>query len=132
MVNKEKVALMTRLALYEQGEGKTGLPMSKYYHSDYMALRLINSVIVTTLVYIMAVALIVLVNVEQFLEEVVTMDLQALGKNILIAYVVVLVINIVITYAIGNYRFKKHRKGLNEYNGNLKKLYYIDKEKKAR
>ena len=132
MVNEEKVALMTKLALYEQGEGKTGLPMSKYYHSDYMALRLINSVIVTTLVYIMAIALIVLVNVEALLEELVTMDLQQTGKNLLIAYLVVIAVNIVITYAVGNYRFKKYRKGLNEYNGNLKKLYYFGKDKKTR
>ncbi len=122
---------MTKLAIYEQGEGKTAFPMSKYYHSDYMALRLINSLILTTLVYAMVVGTILLVNVDAFLEELVSMDLKELGKSLLISYIVVLVINVVISYAVGNYRFKKHRKGLSEYNGNLKKLYYLDKKPKT-
>ena len=34
MLNEEKVRVMTKLAIYEQGEGKKYLPISKYYRSD--------------------------------------------------------------------------------------------------
>ena len=46
MLNEKKIALMTKMAIYEQGEGKKSFPMSKYYRSDYLSLRLINATIV--------------------------------------------------------------------------------------
>ena len=46
MLNEKKIALMTKMAIYEQGEGKKSFPMSKYYRSDYLSLRLIYATIV--------------------------------------------------------------------------------------
>ena len=34
MLNEEKIKIMNKLAMYEQGEGKKYLPVSKYYRSD--------------------------------------------------------------------------------------------------
>jgi hypothetical protein len=31
MINEEKVKIMTKLAMYEQGEGKKHLPISRYF-----------------------------------------------------------------------------------------------------
>ena len=31
MLNEEKIKIMNKLAMYEQGEGKKYLPVSKYY-----------------------------------------------------------------------------------------------------
>ena len=41
MINEEKVKIMTKLAMYEQGKGRKYLPVSKYYRSDYIGLALI-------------------------------------------------------------------------------------------
>ena len=101
MLNEKKIALMTKMAIYEQGEGKKSLPI---------------------------VGLAVLVNVEKLLDELVSMDLMKIGKNILIAYIVVIIFQTAMTYIVYSYRFKKYRKGLNEYNGSLKKLYAINKQ----
>lgn len=129
MLNEKKIALMTKMAIYEQKEGRKSLPMSKYYRSDYISLRIINTVIVTTIAFFLVVGLAVLVNVEKLLDELVSMDLMKIGKNILIAYIVVILFHIAMTYIVYSYRFKKYRKGLNEYNGRLKKLYAINKQK---
>jgi len=128
MLNEKKIALMTKMAIYEQGEGKKSLPMSKYYRSDYISLRIINTTIVTTIAFFLIAALAVLVNVEKLLDELVSMDLMKIGKNILIVYIVVIIFDVAMTYIVYSYRFKKYRKGLNEYNGNLKKLYAINKQ----
>lgn len=128
MLNKKKIALMTKMAIYEQGEGKKSLPMSKYYRSDYISLRIINTTIVVTIAFFLVAALAVLVNVEKLLDELVSMDLMKIGKNVLIAYIVVIVFHVAMTYFVYSYRFKKYRKGLNEYNGRLKKLYAINKQ----
>lgn len=129
MLDEKKVALMTKMALYEQGEGKKSLPMSKYYRSDYLSLRLINSTIVVTIAYAMIIGLGILVNFEQILEELVSLDLLKIGKHMLISYIAVVAVNAVMTYFIYGHRFKKYRKGLNEYNGNLKKLYAVSRQK---
>ena len=38
MLNEEKIKVMNKLAMYEQGEGKKYLPVSRYYRSDYIGL----------------------------------------------------------------------------------------------
>ena len=43
MLNEEKIKIMNKLAMYEQGEGKKYLPVSKYYRSDYIGLALIKN-----------------------------------------------------------------------------------------
>ena len=125
MLNEKKIALMTKMAIYEQKEGRKSLPMSKYYRSDYISLRIINTAIVTTIAFFLIAGLAVLVNVEKLLDELVSMDLMKIGKNILIAYIVVILFQTAMTYIVYSYRFKKYRKGLN---GNLKKLYAINKQ----
>lgn len=126
MLNEKKIALMTKMAIYEQGEGKKSFPMSKYYRSDYLSLRLINVTIVVTVAYLLVVAMVVLVNFESILENLVTMDLLKTGKYLLGSYIAVTLINGLITYFVSRCRFRKYRRGLNEYNGNLKKLYAMN------
>ena len=41
MLDLERIRQMTKLASYEAGEGKTYLPISKYYRSDFIGLALI-------------------------------------------------------------------------------------------
>ena len=55
MIKEDKVILMTKLAIYEQGEGKKEIPTSKYFRSDYISIRMIESFVSTTLVYILLI-----------------------------------------------------------------------------
>lgn len=128
MLNEEKIRLMTRLALYEQKEGKKDLPLSKYYRTDYLALKMINSTIVMTLGYILLLSTIVLIKIEELLSDIVNMDLAAMGRNILIIYVILFVVNMAATYFVSSYRFKRSRGNLNNYNSYLKDLYMIYKK----
>ena len=128
MLNEEKIRLMTKLALYEQKEGKKDLPLSKYYRTDYLALKMINSTISMSLGYIVLLATIVLIRVEELLLNLVNMDLAAIGRHALIIYVVLFAVNMAATYFISSYRFKRSRGNLNHYNGNLKDLYMIYKK----
>lgn len=128
MINEEKVALMTKLAAYEQGEGKKTIPQSKYYREDYVSLKMINTAIIVTLAYIMVLAMVVFVNVEKMMTQIANMDFIKLGKTVLTYYVIVFVVYMIIAYIVYSIKFKRVRNSLNEYNGNLKKLYAIYKE----
>ena len=128
MINQEKVALMTKLAAYEEGQGKKDIPQSKYYREDYISLKMINTAIVVTLAYILVLAMIVFVNVEKMMTQIANMDFIKLGKIVLTYYVIIMVVYMVISYIVYSIKFKKVRESLNEYNGNLKKLYAMYKE----
>ena len=49
MLNEEKIKIMNKLAMYEQGEGKKSLPVSKYYRSDYIELAMIPNYFLATI-----------------------------------------------------------------------------------
>lgn len=127
MINQEKVALMTKLAAYEQGQGKDNIPQSKYYREDYVSLKMINTAILVTAAYLMVLAMIVFVNVEKMMTQIANMDFVKLGKMVLTYYVIVFVAYMVIAYIVYSIKFKIVRKSLNEYNGNLKKLHALYK-----
>ena len=67
MINQEKVALMTKLAIYEENEGRKNIPMGKYYKDDYVSLHMVNTVIVATFSYVLVIAAIVFAHIEQMM-----------------------------------------------------------------
>ncbi len=133
MLNEDKIRLMTKLAIYEQNNGKKSIPVSKYYRSDYMSLKLINSSITVTVAYVIFLSLIVLANVEGFVESVVSpdMDILELGIKIVVGYGVVFLVNFVVSYIIYSKRFKGIREDLKKYNADLKQLYQMYKNEEA-
>ena len=61
----------------------------------------------------------------------VSMDLIAVGRNIIIIYVILFVINMIATYFIHSRKFKASRNKLNNYNSMLKELYNIYKKEEG-
>ena len=119
---------MTKLAAYEEGQGKENIPQSKYYREDYISLKMINTAILVTVAYLMILAMIVFVNVEKMMTQIANMDFIKLGQIVLVWYVVIFVVYMGISYIVYSIKFKRVRNSLNEYNGNLKNLYGLYKE----
>jgi len=128
MIKEDKVKLMTKLAIYEQGEGKKDIPTSKYYRSDYMSVKMIESFIATTIVYILIVVIGVLFNIDYLSENIVSLDLVALGKEIAIGYAVILIVLMIISYVVYSIKYKKIKKSLESYGEDLKTLYLMYKK----
>lgn len=79
MINEEKVKIMTKLAMYEQGKGRKYLPVSRYYRSDYIGLALIKNFFLVTIGYALIVAAVAVYFGEYLLENIHKMDLVTLG-----------------------------------------------------
>ena len=107
MINEEKVKIMTKLAMYEQGKGRKYLPVSRYYRSDYIGLALIKNFFLVTIGYVLIVAAVAVYFGEYLLENIHKMNLVALGAYIIIGYLVVLIVYSVLTYI--QYSVKYHR-----------------------
>ena len=133
MLYEEKIKIMNKLAMYEQGEGKKYLPVSRYYRSDYIGLALIKNFFLVTIGYCLILAGIAAYFGEYLVDNIHKMDLVAVGRNAVIGYVVVLVVFSVATYIQYSVRYHKAKKSVKEYYQELTQLnkIYSREEKKS-
>ena len=120
--------------MYEQGEGKKYLPVSRYYRSDYIGLALIKNFFLVTIGYCLILAGIAAYFGEYLVDNIHKMDLVAVGRNAVIGYVVVLVVFSVATYIQYSVKYHKAKKSVKEYYQELTQLnkIYSREEKKSR
>ena len=133
MINEEKVKIMTKIAMYEQGKGRKYLPVSKYYRSDYIGLALIKNFFLVTMGYVMAIAAVAVYFGEYLMENLHKMDLVSLGIYIIIGYVAALVGYSILTYIQYSVKYFKAKKSVKEYYTQLTELskIYTREEKRS-
>ncbi len=125
MLNEQRIRLMTRMAAYEEREGKKDIAISGYFRGDYISLQLLKSAIYATVGFALAVAMYVLYNIETFLEDFYKMDFVDFLKGILSKYCLVLSVYLVISYFVYSYRYKKAKHHVKQYNQLLKALMHM-------
>ncbi|MDE7157898.1 MAG: hypothetical protein K2O02_08180 [Lachnospiraceae bacterium] len=127
MLNEEKIRLMTKLALYEGKNGKKALSANKYFRNDYISINMINTVLTVSFAYLLGLVLWVVYKVDYFMQEITNIDLIALGKQVLIIYVIVLIIFLFISYVVYSVRYRNMKTENRVYADNLKELYLMYK-----
>ena len=88
MLNEEKIRLMTKLAIYEQGEGKESIKSNKYYKKDYVGLKMINTAITITLAFMLCLILWVIYKVDFFAKNIVSMNLFLVSLSCLWGFLI--------------------------------------------
>lgn len=122
MLNNRKIRLMTKLAIYEEKEGKEDIRMSKYYKSDYVRYHMLKNIVSVTVAYILILVMIVAYNLEMIIRDAVILDYKKYGVYALGFYILILTIYItgsIIGYSI---KYDKSRKKLSKYYKLLRKL----------
>ena len=71
---------------------------------------------------------IVLVNIETVLSVMTTFDMLELGRIVVVAYIIYMLIYLTITYIISRLRYDNIKSELKSYDNNLKELYTIYKK----
>ncbi|MBE5864632.1 MAG: hypothetical protein E7292_00270 [Lachnospiraceae bacterium] len=122
MLNEERVILMTKMASYEEHEGKENMKIGKYFRGDYIAVQVLKSILSATVAFALILGLYVLYDFEVFMQDLYKIDLVSFAKTILIYYGVTVVVYAAFSYGIYTYRYSKARKSLKLYHQNLKKL----------
>ncbi len=122
MVNEEKVILMTKLAAYEQGEGKKYTSIAGYFRTDYASSYLLSSVIAGTLAFAAILGIYVFYNFETIMEDIYVIDFMAYGRKMGSIYLIFMGIYLVLSYVIAMFRYKRARNSLRGYYTNLRKL----------
>lgn len=122
MLNEERVILMTKMASYEEGEGKRNMSLGRYFRGDYISIQLLRAFFSSTIAYLLGFGLYVLYDFETLIADIYKMDLFVFAKNIIMWYAIFAVGYCVVTYAICAYRYAQAKRSLKLYYHNLKKL----------
>ena len=126
MLNNEKITLMTKLSLYEQKNQKKEIKTSRYFKSDYMLMKMLSSFIYITIAYILAFVLWIMYGSEQIVAGLTTTGkFVGIATVLILIYIIVTVLYMIFSYAFFSKKFRKIRKNLKEYNGDLKTLHRI-------
>ena len=128
MLNEDKVILMTRMAAYEENEGKKNVQIGNYFRSDYISLQVLKSVVSATIGFGVIFALYIFYDFETFMQDIYKMDLIGFGKNVLLYYGITVVVYGAASYLICSLRYARAKKSLKCYYNNLKKLNSIYNE----
>lgn len=128
MLNEDKIKLMTGLALYEQGEGKEAIKCNKYSKSDYVSIKMINTAVIITIAYVLAVMLYAIHRIDHFVEEIVKLDLVNMGIKLLVVYLIVFVAYMLIAYVVYSMKYIKMQEMNKKYSEGLKELYLLYKK----
>ena len=124
MVNEEKVKIMNRLAMYEHGEGRKYLPVSRYYRSDYIGLALIRNFFLVTIGYVLGLAGVAAYFSEYLMDNVNKINLVEVGIYIIVGYLIVLVVYSILTYIQYSVKYLPGKK---KCTGNISGSYRLEK-----
>ncbi len=122
MLNTERIRLMTRLAAYEQGEGKEYMPMSQYYRGDYVGIQMIKTFLYSTIAFCIITALSILYRLDDLEKMLYQMDYYEYAKGFVVKYILFVVFYQVIAWIVANLRYRKGQKKQKLYYSRLKKV----------
>ena len=104
MLDKRKIRLMTKMAIYEKKYGEEDIKISGYYKKDYSSLNTWITLIWFSAGYLLAAALLVLCGADAILEGLTFLKLLVLIAIAAGAYFALLII-----YGIGSGKFYRRK-----------------------
>lgn len=131
MVNMRKVRLMTKLAIYEQTEGKEDIKLGKYFRRDYVRLKILHNIVAVTIGYLLVLAMIIAYQMEYLIKEAVNLDYIGMGKIILGVYVIVITVYVMAAMVGYGLYYDYSRKKLAKYFRMLRLLRSMYQEEEA-
>ena len=130
MINKRKVRLMARTAMYEKHEGRKELKNAVYYRGDYIGMHMLFAGIGITLGYLMVLGLIFVYGFEYIVNNLTEIDYRRLGSTLIVIYVLLLIAFQVISYFVFSIRYNEYESGMKMYINRLKKIDKLTREEK--
>ena len=122
MINEERVRLMTKMAAYEQGEGRENLKILEFYKEDYTSRKMIRVWLNTTIAFVILLGIyglacmdriFLMIQVDNFMSEMVIF---------LFAYLIYEIFFLVAAFGFYRKKYKRALVNTKEYYKNLKRL----------
>ncbi len=132
MINKRKVRLMTRTAMYEKHECSEDVPKAKYYKSDYVGLHMWTTAVAVTAAYIIILLLIIACNFEYFVNNLTKLNYTLLVVIMATAYAAMMIFFLLVAYFVYSYKYVEAENGIKIYQSRLHKIFLMNKEDRKR
>lgn len=113
---------MTKMASYEEGEGKKYMPIKRYYRKDYVSLGMMKTFITASIAFGILFFCWVLYEMERITEFLAGRDLAELGMFILAIYAVFVAFFEVVALVVYNCRYRKATASMKEYHSVMRKV----------
>ncbi|MCI5791728.1 MAG: hypothetical protein MR011_00305 [Lachnospiraceae bacterium] len=132
MLKKEKIRLMTDLAIYEKKYENDVFKINKYYKSDYIFWHMMLAFIRFTVCFLICLMLYVIFKSDSFFYDINVNGIMAMFTKLIFHYIAGVIVYLMISAAVYSARYKRARKGMLFYATKLKRLArrynYQDKE----
>lgn len=130
MLSQERIKLMTRMAAYEEKEGKKYMSIGSYFRSDYMGMQVILSIFSATAAFLCVCGFYIYYHFETFMQDIYKKDILGIGRQLLLYYIIFVVAYGLVTYVVYSFRYSRAKRSLKRYYNHLKQLaalYDIEK-----
>lgn len=132
MLSEERIRLMTKMASYEEGEGKEYMPIKQYYRKDYVTLGMLKSFITSSIAFGILFLCWILYEMENITEILASRDLTELGIFVLAIYIGFVAVYQVIALLVYNRRYTRATLSIKEYHSLMKKVQRLqEKEERS-
>ena len=128
MVDNDKLYRMIALARFEKKNEDKALRINKSYEQDFVSYALIRNFLLTTIAYVLLLALIALYHLDFVLANLNDLKFRPLLAIIIVSYLLMLGIYSVIAYTIARIRFVRAEARMEEYERQLGRLRRMYKE----
>ena len=125
MIDEERVKQMTKMAIYEEGEGKQYVPMTQYFRHDYVGKEMVKSVILGTFAFALFVVIYLSCEMENLMKNINSIDLVGFVTGILVKYGIFMAAYLLVTYVVYNVRYSVGRKHVKQFYTHMKKVNKI-------
>ena len=122
MLDENRVKLMTRMASYEDTEGKKMIPISHYFRSDYVGFNMVKTAVSVTIALGIILGVYIFCNIDTLLAGFYKMDLKEELRKLASLYAVILGIYLFISFLLYTYRYNVAKKSVRSYNNALRRL----------
>lgn len=122
MLSEERVKLMTRMASYEENEGRKNVSVANHFRGDYVGMQVLKAVICASIAYMIVFGVYIYYDLDNFMVNIYKMDLWAFAASVLKWYVVTVVSYCVVVYVVFSIKYTRAKQSLKKYFNNLKLL----------
>ena len=125
MLTKQRLQLMIKLAEFHQDNQDGDMRVVKYYKNDFVALSLIRNLFLTTVAFLIILALFAMYHMDFLLNNLNQMKIGPLAAVVAVLYLMMLGIYSVIAYMKARVRYVRAYAAVREYDQQLRLLDQI-------
>ncbi len=126
MTDEKRLHLMISLARFRQRNRDRALRVNRFYQGDFISFTLIRNFLLTTIAYVLLLALIALYHLDFVLANLNDLKFRPLLAIIIVSYLLMLGVYSVIAYTVARIRFVRAEARIAEYErqlGRLRRMY---------